>query len=94
MLVENKTFEDQTVEIDGKEFKGCVFKNCLIQFNGKAQMGLSNCQFHGCSLGMSGAAGLTVGYLKAIYHGLGDWGSENVEILFDEIRKPPQQDMH
>ena len=95
MLVKNKTLENQTVELDGMEFQGCIFKNCLIQFNGKAQVvGLSDCQFHGCKLGMGGGADLTVQYLKAIYHGLGDWGSESVEMLFNEIRKPPPQKMH
>ncbi len=95
MLVKNKTFENQTVELDGMEFQGCIFKNCRIQFNGKAPvMGVFHCHFEGCELGMGGAAEITVRYLRAIYHGLGDWGSKSVETLFDEIRKPSPQKMH
>jgi len=49
-LIENKTFIDQDVHLDGREFSNCIFKNCAIHvklghFRISGKVHLENCNF-------------------------------------------------
>jgi hypothetical protein len=82
----NSVFKGQTVDLDGNTYVECVFTNCVIRFSGGGPVSLVGCTFSECKFALDGAAAHTLRYLRAIYHGLGEWGKESVEKLFEEIR--------
>ena|ERR1700730_925705 len=85
----NTKFQATSVDMDGKAFIDCTFEGCTIRFSGIAPMSVTGCTFTNCSLALADSASLTISYLKAIYHGLGEWGKKSVENLFEDIRKGP-----
>ena len=87
----NSTFVGATVDLDGNTYESCLFQRCIIRFSGLSPAALSNCQFQDCTLALGGHATLTLSYLRALYHGLGEWGKQSVENLFEEIRKPENE---
>ena len=81
-------FVNETIDIDDKAYINCSFFKCVIRFSGTGPVSFKNCHFEECGIEFKGHAVTTVVFLRAIYHGLGDWGKYSVEGLFDEIRAP------
>ncbi len=84
---EGKTFEDQTIAIDGNQYINCTFIKCRIIFTGFEEGVFDECKFISCDWGFSGPAVNTLNYLAAIYNGLGENGHEMVEGIFESIRR-------
>jgi len=84
----HRTFVGEEIDLDGNTFTGCVFRRCIIRFSARATVSMSDCKFHDCTLTVGGPAALTLDYLRAVYHGLGEWGRKSVERLFEEVRQP------
>lgn len=86
--IKGARFESGTVVVDGNRYEECTFLNCFIQFDGGELPSFIGCTFDSCQLGLGASASNAVMYLRAIYHGLGDWGKNSVETLFNEVRTP------
>lgn len=90
--IQNKTFLDETVEIDGKTFVNCRFENVILKYSGEEPFSLQDSQFHGSlQFLFAGAAANAVEALTAMYAGFGELGRQMVEMFFDSIRNPRQQ---
>ncbi|MGX9693783.1 hypothetical protein ACTJNK_25840 [Achromobacter anxifer] len=90
--IQNRTFRDETVEIDGKIFRNCRFENVILKYSGEQPFSLQDSQFHGSlQFFFAGPAANAVEALTAMYTGFGDLGRQMVEMFFDSIRNPRQQ---
>jgi len=81
----NFTYANQIVNLDGNRYTDCVFDACHIIFSAAAPVSLIRCKMDGCTWGLSGAAALTIDFVKAL-HGQGWHGQRLVEDTFDHIR--------
>lgn len=80
-------FEDTTIDLDGKHFENCNFKNCVIRFNGNALFTLIGCNFHTCKWTLDGPASTTIQFLRMMYKDMGDFGKQMVDATFENIKK-------
>ena len=54
--IENKVFENEVVEFDGKGFHNCTFKNCVIHYSGGVFEIGNGVTFPNSKITISGAA--------------------------------------
>jgi hypothetical protein len=85
-IYQNNTYSGETIELDNGAFRACTFEDCTLKFSGAGPTELNGCTFTGSRLAPAAAAQLTLTYLRGFYQGLGDWGRQTVEQMFDEIR--------
>jgi len=85
---QNLTFSGKTVDLDDCVFRQCVFEDCFLRFSATGMTELSGCNFTRSKLVPDGAAQLTLSYLRAFYFGLGEWGRDTVDGLFETVRRP------
>lgn len=63
----NSTFSRQKVELDGKYFDHCVFKDCLIVLE-RGETNIASCSFENCKLVLKGNAH-TIGKIIKLFTG-------------------------
>jgi hypothetical protein len=85
LLQSKVTYANQIVNLDGNSYINCVFDACHMIFSADAPVALVKCKMTRCTWGFSGAAALTVDFVKAL-HGQGWHGQRMVEETFDLIR--------
>lgn len=93
MRVEGKTFVDEQVRVDGNEYVKCIFRRCELQFGAMEAVSMVDCTFDECSWSFTGAAALTVQFMTALYHGMGEGGKQLIDKTFENIRRghhPPR----
>ncbi len=79
-----ETFTNQTVVLDGNDYRNCTFTNCEIVFNGTASVSLNGISFNDCQWTFDGPAGLTINFMTALYQaGVTDM----LEQTFENIRR-------
>jgi hypothetical protein len=86
MIFSNKTFKNETIDLDFNKFRECSFVDCKITYRGFGTFELSNCQFDRVSWNFADAAAHTLSFLKSMYHGSGEGGKKLVEDTFHNIR--------
>jgi hypothetical protein len=77
-VIENQTFESETIVMDGKFFKNCTISGCTLFFCG-GDFGWVDCRLGEpmpCILKFEGAASRTIAYLKAFGKLARDFGTE------------------
>ena len=89
MKFENQNFKDQTIELDFNDFSKCKFERCTMVFHGYGSMRLDGCTFNDVRWHLNGPALNTAQFMSALY-AVGEGGKQQVEGLFDEIRKVAQ----
>ncbi len=88
MLHFDKTFVDTTVRLDGNQFRNCTFRNCTIEFGGRAAgTAIENCAFHACQWAFVDAAADTIRFMEMIYAHFGADGRDLIERTFEGIRR-------
>ena len=89
MRFSNKTFKDETVDLDGNEYLGCTFQRTKMMYYGGPIPHFDGCKFGASSFMFEKGAGNALEFLRELYHaGL----HQNVEAFFDDIRRnPPPQ---
>jgi hypothetical protein len=87
MLFEQRSFQDSTEMLDGKQYKACEFRNCRLVYRGGPPPYLIQCHFAGCEWVFEDAAERTISFLVAMYHGIAG-GKELIDATFDSIRQP------
>ena len=63
----NSTFSGQKLELDGKYFNHCKFKDCIIVLE-KGETNITGCSFENCKLLLKGNA-YTVGKIIKLFTG-------------------------
>jgi len=63
----NSTFSGQKLELDGKSFNHCKFKDCIIVLE-KGETNIDGCSFENCKLLLKGNA-YTVGKIIKLFTG-------------------------
>ena len=82
----DKTFQDETVELDGNEYFNCGFHRCNLRYAGGSIPHFDNCRFEAGSFMLEQGAGNAFEFVRELYHaGL----QSNVEAFFDDIRRNP-----
>lgn len=81
--VADKTFDNETVNVDGKAFSGCTFNYCTLVYSAGDVPTFTNCDFGSNTLQFEGAAQNTLKFLSTLQTG----GFErSVETIFQTIR--------
>ena len=63
----NSTFSREKIELDGKSFSHCTFKDCMVVLE-KGETEIGNCRIEDCKLLLRGNA-YTVGKIIALFTG-------------------------
>ena len=69
-IIENRTFSNETIELDGKGFVDCSFTKCALVFRATAPFGLDEktmAKLNGVTLSFSDGAALTIQALGLLY---------------------------
>ncbi len=82
---DNETFTDERIELHGKFFHNCTFRNCELVFDGDRPPTFKDNQFIDTVFVFTGAATRTLYLLSNIYHA-GEGGREVIETTFADIR--------
>jgi len=82
-----KSFENETLNVDGNNYENCKFKGCTMIYSGGSDTHVNGCSFDDCKWQFDGAAANTMGFLRAFYHGMGEGGKQMVEATFTSIRQ-------
>jgi hypothetical protein len=86
MKYSNKTFRDETVDLDGNQYFQCTFESCKLMYFGGLIPYFDSCAFGSSTFMFEKGAGNALEFLRELYHaGL----STNVESFFDDIRRNP-----
>ena len=74
-VIANVTFEDQEVALDGRHFKDCVLRNCILTYSGEDTV-LERTLMRGCRHVFYGQARAIVNYSQQVVlleNTLGEW---------------------
>ena len=86
----DETLTSETIELDGKTFRDCVFVQCVFVFRGEALFTMvDNVVDASCQWRFEGAAALTAEAMKNIYHGFGAEGRQLIEATLGIERPSP-----
>ena len=86
---QDATFTNQRVVLDGNDYVNCRFTNCELVFRGTDTVSMNGVTADNCRWTFDGAAGLTLKFLSALYHG---GFSEMIDLTIQNIRQgSPQQ---
>ena len=81
---EGATFINETVVLDGNDYRNCTFTNCELVFRGTASVSLNGINFENCRWTFDGPAGLTINFMTALYQaGM----TELIDQTVDNIRR-------
>ena len=61
----NKTFTREKIELDGRQFENCDFKDCLVILE-RGETRLANCRIDNCRLMLRGNA-YTIGQILTLF---------------------------
>jgi hypothetical protein len=87
--IQNQTFATCIIHLDGKRFVDCTFRACIMIFKAEGEVGMEGCTFDRVQWVFEGAAGTTINFLQAMYHGMGEGGKKLVEDTFNVIKTSP-----
>jgi len=73
-----ETFEDETMDLDGRRFEDCQFLRCELRFGGTAPVALVRCNFIDCTWFFIGAAASTINFLSALRRDGSGWIVDSV----------------
>ena len=83
------TFSNETVVLDGNDYRNCTFDNCEIVFNGTDSVSLFGINFNDCRWTFDGPAGRTIDFMTALYQ---SGMTELIEGTFENIRRGHRQE--
>lgn len=67
--IENQTFQDQSVSVDGKRFVACTFESCTLLYTGGDVPAFAKCRFNDVSLQFGESAVDTLKFLSGLREG-------------------------
>jgi hypothetical protein len=83
-----ETFTNQSVVLDGNDYRTCTFTNCELVFRGTASVSLHGVTANNCRWTFAGAAGMTIKFMTALYQG---GFSDMIDLTFENIRRGSHQ---
>ena len=83
-----ETFTNQSVVLDGNDYRTCTFTNCELVFRGTASVSLHEVTANDCRWTFAGAAGMTIKFMTALYQG---GFSDMIDLTFENIRRGSHQ---
>jgi hypothetical protein len=86
MFYQDKTFTDERVELSGRGFHGCTFKNCELVYRGEPSPNFQDNNLIDSVFVFADSAICTLYFLSNVYH-TGRGGREVVEKTFEDIRR-------
>jgi hypothetical protein len=81
--VSDKSFIDDTVELDGNLFARCTFERCTLRFSGSANFMTTDCTTDGCEFALGDPARLVARQFRAMLSVGGLMGDTVRYWLFD-----------
>jgi hypothetical protein len=85
---EKNTFVGQRIQLDGHQFRGNHFQNCVLVYGGGPLSMIEN-QLDNCRWEFVEAAARTIGLLASFYQSAGE-SKDFVELLLSTFGKAPQ----
>jgi pSer/pThr/pTyr-binding forkhead associated (FHA) protein len=80
------SFQGQQVDLDGRKFVACQFRDCVLVYRGGELPLITHCRLENCRWQFRDAAQRTHLFLEDVYHGFGEGGQGLVEATFRAIR--------
>jgi hypothetical protein len=81
---EGAAFTNDTVVLDGNEYRNCIFTNCELIFRGANGVSLHGISLNSCRWTFEGSAALTINFMTALYQaGVTDL----IDQTFENIRR-------
>ena len=78
------TFTNETVVLDGNDYRNCTFTDCVIVFRGTAAVSMNGVTTNNCRWTFEGPASLTIEFMTALYQaGVTDM----LDQTFENIRR-------
>lgn len=84
MRFDNKTFKNETINLDNNEFHGCHIENCVLRFSGNGPVTMGNNSIIDSPFEFAGPAATTLSFMAGMYSG---GAKEIIEATFANIRK-------
>ncbi|MGJ3239676.1 MAG: hypothetical protein ACFE0Q_13280 [Anaerolineae bacterium] len=81
--IENASYENERVQIDGKSYRDCTFTDVTLVYSAGILPIFENCTFNNIQLDFSAEADNTLLFLSGLYRG---GFAHSVEAIFDAIR--------
>jgi|GEM_PF-591642 hypothetical protein len=85
--IKQKNYSAESVVIDNTQFIDCNFNESTLIYEGLGPVGFQGCNFNSTKWSLDQYAMNTVGFLHAIYHGMGSVGQQMVEGTFKKIKE-------
>lgn len=85
--VKGKTFGNELVIIDNKNFVNCIFNESTLVYKGESPVGFQSCSFNSIKWTFDSYARNTMSFLNGLYHGMGEVGMHMVNGLFTRIKE-------
>lgn len=83
--IKDQAFEDERVELDGRQFERCTFTKCSLAFAATDVVSFKDCTFTRCQWSFEGAAAIALDYLVALSRDLGDPGKKLVREMLTSL---------
>lgn len=84
--IKNKTFKNELIEIDGKDYSQCKFINCTMKYSAEGYVGIIGCDLINSMWLFESNAAQTIMFLTALYSEFGEDGKNVVEGTLDNIK--------
>lgn len=81
--VNNQTFTQERVSVDGKAYTDCTFTNVTLVYGAGTVPTFTDCTFANTNLVFEGAASSTLQFLSGLYQG---GFARSVDAIFENIR--------
>jgi hypothetical protein len=82
---QDTNYQGQRVELDGNEYRRCVFRECVLVYKGGPLPFLSESVFYTCQFAFEDAAERTLQFMRAIAVMMGRDGLTMIEKTFPEV---------
>jgi hypothetical protein len=86
MTFRDEIFTGERIDLHGKAFQNCTFKECELVFDGDRPPTMSDNHYEDSVFVLTDAAARTLYLLSNIYHA-GDGGRQVIERLFSDVRE-------
>jgi len=83
--IEGQKFANETISVEGKSFRNCVFQSCTLTFQGGEMPDMAQCELFDTAWDLKGAAVTTLNFLSWLHVQTG--GREIVEPIIDGIKR-------
>lgn len=93
MKITDRSYWNETIELDGNDFRRCTFTECKLVLRARWGVTMLECTFENCEWSFAGAAALVIKFLRSISDSPGDYGPTLLLSMFTALRPMLKEDV-